>query len=150
MIFVILCKLTETIVHLCCEIIHYLITIFLTQTKRLLFELPFNLSTLWFILCFYHFVTFLHHPIHLKRINESMQSNLGLPNTHDSLSAYCSVTAATVGCCQFLQTTAIYSADWFISSVSPPSSLPHAPLTTRSVRAHRARTQDRARSSVSE
>ena len=50
-----------------------------------------------------------------------MQSNPGLPNTH-SLSAYCSVTA--VGCCQFLQTTAIYSADWFISSVSPPPSIP--------------------------
>ena len=81
-----------------------------------------RLSTLWFILysCFYVFRLSIY-PIHLKGINESMQSNSGLRNTH-SLSAYCSVTA--VGCCQFLQTTAIYSADWFISSVSPPPSIP--------------------------
>ena len=101
----------------------YLITIFLTETKQLLFELPFNFKSPVhpLIHSLFSIFTFLDHPVHLKGINESMQSNSGLPNTH-SLSAYCSVTA--VGCCQFLQTTAIYSADWFISSVSPPPSIP--------------------------
>lgn len=124
MIFVILSKLTETIVHLCCKIFLLLFDYhFSDRNKAALvwasfqFQISRPPSDSFSIL----FFTFLDHPIHLKGINESMQSNPGLPNTH-SLSAYCSVTA--VGCCQFLQTTAIYSADWFISSVSPPPSIP--------------------------
>lgn len=115
-------KLTETILHLCCRIILY--WIFLTHTKHLLFRFPFYFKSLVHPLIYTLLSAMIlfhgevHHPIHLKWTNESMLSNSGLPNTH-SLSAqcrYCSVTA--VGCCQCLQTAALYSADWFISSVS--------------------------------
>ena len=116
-------KLTETILHLCCRIILY--RIFLTHTKHLLFKFPFNFKslvhpliyTLLFTIILFHEV---HHPIHLKWTIESVLSNPGLPNTH-SLSAQCRTCSVTaVGCCQCLQTAALYSADWFISSVSPP------------------------------
>lgn len=60
MIFVILSKLTETIVHLCCDIILYLITIFLTQTKQLLFKFPFNFNSPVHPLIYSLFLSFCH------------------------------------------------------------------------------------------
>ena len=123
-------KLTETIVHLCCRII-----LFYDPHKASLFKFPFNFkspvhplicSLLSMIILFHN----LHHPIHLKRNKWVNAIKLRTPKHSFSV---CSVQIlqcdnSAVGCCQCLQTPALYSADWFISSVSPPprSRTPHA------------------------